>query len=81
VARIERRSLPSKKAWGFACNADWISKQLEVLLAEYQKLQEQDKSADADIKELAGAIIATRSRTETSARRCKTRQCLNSTRM
>jgi seryl-tRNA synthetase len=44
------------KAWGAACHADWISKSMDELLAKYQKLQEQDKTLEADSKELASAI-------------------------
>jgi hypothetical protein len=45
-----------QKAWGAACHADWISDSVTKLIAEYQKLQEQDLKLEADIKELADAL-------------------------
>jgi chromosome segregation ATPase len=45
-----------QKAWGAACHADWISKSIDELLARYTKLQEEDRTLEADIKELASAI-------------------------
>jgi uncharacterized protein (DUF3084 family) len=44
------------KAWGAACHADWIGKNLDGLIAEYCKLQEKDKTLKADIKELGAAV-------------------------
>jgi hypothetical protein len=45
-----------QKAWGAACHADWISKNIDEILARYTKLQEEDRTLDADSKELAGAL-------------------------
>jgi hypothetical protein len=45
-----------QKAWGAACHADWISKGIDRLLATYQKLQEEDRTLEADIKAAAEAI-------------------------
>lgn len=45
-----------QKAWGAACHADWISKNLDALMEHYRKLQEQDKTLEADSKELASAL-------------------------
>jgi hypothetical protein len=45
-----------QKAWGAAAHADWISKGLDGLMAEYVKLKEEDNTVDADIKEAEAAI-------------------------
>jgi uncharacterized protein YlxW (UPF0749 family) len=45
-----------QKAWSAACHADWISKSIDALLANYRKLQEEERTLEADIKELANAI-------------------------
>jgi hypothetical protein len=45
-----------QKTWGAACHADWISKELDRVLAEYQKMQEEDRTLEADIKEAESAI-------------------------
>src|SRR5690242_17806901 len=45
-----------QKAWDAACHADWIRKSLDEVVASYQKLQEQDRTLEADIKELAAAL-------------------------
>jgi hypothetical protein len=45
-----------QKAWDAACNADFISKNIDQLLADYRKLQDEDKTLAADIKELDGAL-------------------------
>jgi phosphoenolpyruvate carboxylase len=45
-----------QKAWGAACHADWISKGIDELLAQYQKMQEQDRALEGEIKELADAL-------------------------
>jgi uncharacterized protein YlxW (UPF0749 family) len=44
-----------QKAWGAACNADWISGQLETMVADYTKLAEEDEKLAAEIKELENA--------------------------
>lgn len=44
------------KAWGAACHADWISKDLDELLAEYKKLQEQDKALETEAEALKNAL-------------------------
>jgi septal ring factor EnvC (AmiA/AmiB activator) len=45
-----------QKAWGAACNADWISGQLEKMIADYTKLTEEDDKFAAEIKGLETAI-------------------------
>jgi predicted nucleic acid-binding Zn-ribbon protein len=45
-----------QKAWGASCHADFISKQLEKLMAEYTGLKQEDDQLAADIKELENAI-------------------------
>ena len=45
-----------QKAWGAACHADWVSKGVDELLAQYQKLEEEDRTLEADIKEAEIAI-------------------------
>jgi chromosome segregation ATPase len=45
-----------QKAWGAACHAAWISKNIDDLIAQFRKLQEEDKTLEADSKELAGAL-------------------------
>src|ERR1700722_20112297 len=44
-----------QKAWGATCHADWISKNLDDLLAHYQKLQAEDKELETGIDDLAKA--------------------------
>jgi hypothetical protein len=38
-----------QKAWNAACHADWISKELDILLAEFTKLQEEDATLEGEI--------------------------------
>jgi septal ring factor EnvC (AmiA/AmiB activator) len=45
-----------QKAWGAACHADFISKQLDELIAQYAKLKEEDDSLAADIKAAETAL-------------------------
>jgi|GEM_PF-6837850 len=45
-----------QKAWGARCHADWVGKELDEVLAVYQKLQAEDQTLDADIKELSQAV-------------------------
>ncbi len=45
-----------QKAWGAACNADWIGKQMDELMAQYQKLKDEDAALDAEIKALETAL-------------------------
>jgi chromosome segregation ATPase len=45
-----------QKAWGAACHADWIGKSVDQLLADYKKLQEDDHTLEADIKDLDGRV-------------------------
>jgi len=45
-----------QKAWGAACHAEWVSKGLDELMAHYQKLQEEDRQLEADIKESEVAV-------------------------
>jgi hypothetical protein len=45
-----------QKAWGATCHADWISKNVDELLAHYNKLQDEDRTLEADIKELGLAL-------------------------
>src|SRR5690242_4874936 len=44
-----------QKAWGARCNADFIAKGLDELMAEYSKLKAEDDQLAADIKELENA--------------------------
>src|SRR3984893_5317042 len=39
-----------QKAWGAACHADWISKGLDTVMANYQKLQDDDRALAEEIK-------------------------------
>jgi hypothetical protein len=41
-----------QKAWSAACHADWVSTEIDRVLAHYQKLQEEDRQYEADIKEV-----------------------------
>jgi chromosome segregation ATPase len=45
-----------QKAWGALCHAELISKGLDELMADYTKLQEEDATIQADIKELEAAV-------------------------
>jgi len=45
-----------QKAWGALCHAAYIEKNLDDLLARYQKLQAEDATYAADIKELERAL-------------------------
>jgi uncharacterized protein (DUF3084 family) len=45
-----------QKAWDCACHADFISKELDQVMAHYKKLQEEDGTLAADIKELENAL-------------------------
>jgi hypothetical protein len=45
-----------QKAWGAACHADFIAKGLDELFGHYKKIQDQDRTLEADIKELEGAL-------------------------
>lgn len=45
-----------QKAWGALCHAEWISKNLDDLLALYQKFQTEDAGLSASIKEAETAI-------------------------
>jgi hypothetical protein len=45
-----------QKAWSAACHADFISKGIDDLMAHYQKLQEEDRELEANIKEADSAI-------------------------
>jgi hypothetical protein len=60
IQNVEHRNAYIKecrqKAWGYACHADWISKDLDLMLAQYKKLQDEGNMLDADIKELKNAI-------------------------
>jgi hypothetical protein len=47
-----------QKAWSAACHSAWISKNIDELLAHYQKLQAEDNQLQADSKELASALDA-----------------------
>jgi uncharacterized protein (DUF3084 family) len=41
-----------QKAWGAACHAELISKQLDELMAQYKKLNDEDQTLEAEIKAL-----------------------------
>jgi predicted nucleic acid-binding Zn-ribbon protein len=44
------------KAWGAACNADFIAASLDKVTADYQKLKDEDTKLEAEIKTLELAI-------------------------
>lgn len=39
-----------QKAWGASCHADWVSKGLDTIVAFYQKLSDEDRDLEAEIK-------------------------------
>jgi hypothetical protein len=45
-----------QKAWGAACNAEWIGKQLDELMAQHEKLQKEDHDLEEQIKTLDNAV-------------------------
>jgi hypothetical protein len=45
-----------QKAWGAACHAEWIGKQLDDLTAEYQKIKANDDAFAVEIKSLETAL-------------------------
>lgn len=45
-----------EKAWGAACHAAWMQKNLNELIAHYQKLQAEDKELEGEIKTNADAL-------------------------
>jgi cell division septum initiation protein DivIVA len=45
-----------QKAWGAACHADWISKGLDAVFAEYTKLQEEHAKLAEEITQLEKAV-------------------------
>ena len=45
-----------QKAWGAACHADWIGKQLDKLVADYSKFKAEDDKLDEEIKTLETAV-------------------------
>jgi len=45
-----------QKAWGALCHAEWISKNLDDLLALYQKFQDEDRKLIAEMKIAETAI-------------------------
>jgi cell division septum initiation protein DivIVA len=45
-----------QKAWGALCHADWVSKGLDTVMAEYTKLQDQDRALTEEIKTLETAV-------------------------
>jgi hypothetical protein len=45
-----------QKAWGAACHADWVSKGLDAVMANYQKLQDDDRALAEEIKTLETAV-------------------------
>jgi len=45
-----------QKAWSAACHADWISKGLDNVMAEYEKLQSQHELHTEKIKEYEAAL-------------------------
>jgi hypothetical protein len=47
-----------QKAWSAACHADWISKNLDELVTQYQKLQEDDRTLENEIKAAELALDA-----------------------
>jgi chromosome segregation ATPase len=45
-----------QKAWGAACNAEWIGTQMDELMAQYTKMQEEDRGLEAEFKTLETAL-------------------------
>ena len=45
-----------QKAWGAACHADWIGKQLDDIASQYEKLKAEDAGCAAEIKALETAL-------------------------
>ena len=45
-----------QKAWGAACNADWIGKQLDDLMKQYNKFKADDAALETEIKTLETAL-------------------------
>jgi hypothetical protein len=45
-----------QKAWGAACHAEWISTQLDKLVADYGKLKAEDDKLAEEIKALETAV-------------------------
>jgi chromosome segregation ATPase len=45
-----------QKAWGAACHADWISNGLDTVMAEFQRLQDDDRALAEEIKALENAV-------------------------
>jgi hypothetical protein len=45
-----------QKAWGAACNADYVGVQHDRLMADYEKLQNEDADLEAQIKALDSAL-------------------------
>jgi hypothetical protein len=48
------------KAWGAACNADYVGNQHDKPMADYEKLQKEDAELEVEIKALDSAINTTR---------------------
>jgi|SRR5258708_2574124 hypothetical protein len=45
-----------QKAWGCACHAEWIAKNLDELMATYEKLRAEDAAIAVSIKEQENAL-------------------------
>jgi chromosome segregation ATPase len=45
-----------QKAWGATCNAAWISKELDTLVAQYEELAAEDHKHEEEIKTLENAV-------------------------
>jgi predicted nucleic acid-binding Zn-ribbon protein len=45
-----------QKAWGALCHADWVSKGLDTVMAEYTKLGNDDRALTNEIKTLETAV-------------------------
>ncbi len=45
-----------QKAWGAACNAEWVGKRLDELMAQYEKMQAEDRGLEKEIKALDNAV-------------------------
>jgi len=45
-----------QKAWGAACHAEWIGKQLDTMMAEFEKLKAEDAKLASEIHGLELAI-------------------------
>ena len=60
-----------QKAWNAACNADYIAKHFDELLAEYEKLKKEDTEYEAQIRRSTALSITTSRTIARNAKRYK----------